>query len=209
MILKEISETIKRWFVAGILILVPAVVTYLVLAFLFEKVDSLLHPALDKLLGYQIPGLGILILVLVILLLGMLGRSVIGRKIVTVWEKFLIRLPITRTLYSASKQLLETFTVPDTSAYKRVVLVEYPKEGVFVLAFSARDTTLMRAGIEGDFCAVFIPSTPTPFTGFVAMIKKNNIFPIEMSVEEALKFLVSGGIATPGQFLVDNKTKVE
>jgi len=209
MILKAISETLKRWFVAGILILVPAVVTYLVLAFVFQKVDNLLLPTIYKFFGYHIPGLGILILILLILLLGAMTRSVIGGRLVGWWEKLLIKLPFIRTLYSASKQLLETFTVPDTSAYNRVALVEYPKEGVYVLAFIARSTTLVKAKIEGDYSAVFIPSTPTPFTGFVAMIHKNNIFPIDISVEEAVKFLVSGGIATPEQFLTDKDIMVD
>lgn len=209
MIVKIISETLKRWFLAGILILVPAVVTYLVLAFLFQKVDNLLLPAIETFLGYHIPGLGILILILLILLLGGMARSVIGRRLVGLWEKLLIRLPIIRTLYSASKQLLETFAVPDTSAYSRVALVEYPKEGVYVLAFLARPTTLAKAKIAGDYSAVFIPSTPTPFTGFVAMIHKNSIFPIEITIEDALKFIVSGGIATPEQFLIDNDIKVD
>lgn len=209
MIIKTISETIKRWFIAGILIIVPAVVTYLVLALLFQKVDNLLLPAIEKFFGYHIPGLGILILLLLILLLGALTRSVVGIRLLDIWEKLLVKLPIIRTLYSASKQLLETFTVPDTSAYSRVALVEYPKEGVYVLAFIARSTTLERAKIKGEFSAVFIPSTPTPFTGFVAMIHKNNIFPIEMSVEEAVKFLVSGGIATPEQFLTDKDNMVD
>jgi len=209
MVLKQVSDTIKNWFFAGILITVPAVVTYLVLAFLFQKVDNLLLPIIDKFFGYHIPGLGILILFLLILLLGMLARSVIGKRIVNIWEKLLIRLPLIRTLYTASKQLLETFTVPDTSAYKRVALVQYPLPGVYVLGFIARATTLVKAEIEGEFSAVFIPSTPTPFTGFVAMINKNDIFPVDMTVEEALKFLVSGGIATPELFLADNKGKVE
>jgi uncharacterized membrane protein len=128
---------------------------------------------------------------------------------VHIWEKLLIKTPLIRPLYSASKQLLENFTVPDTSTYSRVALVEYPKPEVYVLAFIARKISLNADPLQSNYSAVFIPSTPTPFTGFVAMIENKKIFPLNMSIEEALKFLVSGGIATPEMFLDDTINKAE
>jgi uncharacterized membrane protein len=201
----SITGLIRNRFISGLLIIVPLVISYQVIIFLFTKLDSILNPIVSKYTGYQVPGLGIAVTVLVILLVGFVARSVIGSRLIRVWENFLVKVPVVRTVYGPAKQLLEAFTASSDKSFKRVALVEYPRKGVWIVGFLAQDVDLSSGGIDGEFRAVFIPSTPTPFTGFMAMIPKNDIRPLEMQVEEAVKFLVSGGVACPQIFLPNVK----
>ncbi len=202
---RSITGLIRNRFISGLLIIVPLVISYQVIIFLFTKLDSILNPLVSKYTGYQIPGLGIAVTVLVIMLVGFVARSVIGSRLFRAWENLLVRVPVVRTVYGPAKQLLEAFTVSSETSFKRVALVQYPRKDVWVIGFLAQDVDLSSGGIEGEFRAVFIPSTPTPFTGFMATIPKNDIRQLEMPVEEAVKFLVSGGVACPQIFLGNAK----
>ncbi len=197
----SIAALIRNRFISGLLIIVPLVISYQVIIFLFTKLDNILSPIVSRYLAYQVPGLGIAVTLLIILLVGFLAHSVIGSRLFRAWENLLVRLPVVRTIYSPAKQLLEAFTTSSETSFKRVALVEYPRKGVWVIGFLSQDVDLSDGGIEGGFKAVFIPSTPTPFTGFMAMIPKEDIRQIEMPVEEAVKFLVSGGVACPASLL--------
>ena len=201
----SITGLIRNRFISGLLIIVPLVISYQVIIFLFTRLDSILNPLVSKYTGYQIPGLGIAVTILVIMVVGFIAHSVIGSRLFHAWERFLTRVPVVRTVYSPAKQLLEAFTASSETSFKRVALVEYPRKGVWIVGFLAQDVDLSGGGIDGEFRAVFIPSTPTPFTGFMAMIPKNDIRPLEMQVEEAVKFLVSGGVACPQVFLRNAK----
>ncbi len=194
---KSISGLIRNRLISGLLVIVPLVISYQVLRFLLVKLDGFLNPLVSRYIGHEIPGLGIATTLLVVLLVGFIAHSVVGGRLIRAWEGFLIRVPIVRTVYSPAKQLLETFTISADITYKRVALVEYPRKGVWIIGFLAQNVDLTSGGIEDEYQAVFIPSTPTPFTGFVAMIPKSDIRPIDIDVEDALKFLVSGGVACP------------
>jgi uncharacterized membrane protein len=196
-----IRQVIRRYFVSGILVIVPLIITYIVLRFLFNSIDGILSPVLANWLGYYKPGLGILVTVLLILLTGILTRGLVGSRLVHYWEKLLAALPLVRTIYSAAKQLLISVAGPQTGEYNRVAIVPYPRVGVYAFAFVAGSVTLENAKIEGEHVAVFIPSTPTPFTGFVVIVNKEDIHPTDITIEEAIKFLVSGGIAVPQRLL--------
>jgi uncharacterized membrane protein len=198
---RSITGLIRNRFISGLLIIVPLVISYQVLSFLLAKLDGLLSPVFSKYLGYEIPGLGILVTLLIVLLVGFVAHSVIGGKLIRTWEGIIERIPLVRTVYIPAKQLLKTITPKSESSFKRVALVEYPRKNVWVIGFLATDVDLTSGGIEGDYRAVFIASTPTPFTGFMAMIPREDIHPIDMPVEEAIKFLVSGGVACPKTWL--------
>lgn len=198
---RSITGLIRNRFISGLLIIVPLVISYQVLSFLLAKLDGLLSPVFTRYFGYAIPGLGIAVTVLIVLLVGFVAHSVIGSKLIQTWEGLVERIPLVRTVYIPAKQLLKTITPQSESSFKRVALVEYPRKHVWVIGFLANDVDLSSGGIEGDYRAVFIASTPTPFTGFMAMIPKDDIHPLDMSVEEAIKFLVSGGVACPKMWL--------
>jgi uncharacterized membrane protein len=192
-----VKSGIKRYFLAGLLVIVPLIITYVVLRFFLSAIDGILSPLLIKYLGYDIPGLGIAITVVIIFLAGILTRGVIGREMVNLWERFLTALPFVRTVYSAAKQLLVSVSEPKASMFQRVVIIPYPRKDVYTFAFAANEVSLDKFGVIGDYVAVFVPSTPTPFTGYLAMIKKEEVYPTNIGVEEAVKFIVSGGIVVP------------
>ena len=196
-ILSYIKSGIKRYFLSGILVIVPLIITYVVLRFFLSAIDGILSPLLVKYLGYDIPGLGIVITIIIVFVAGILTRGVLGRGAVSLWERFLSSLPLVRTIYSAAKQLLISVAEPKESMFQRVVIIPYPRLGMYSLAFAANEVSLDRQGVIGDYVAVFIPSTPTPFTGYMLMVKKDEVVPTNMSVEEAVKFIVSGGIVVP------------
>ena len=183
------------------MVIVPLIITYVVLRFLLSSIDGLLSPALIKYLGYDIPGLGIVIVILLIIVTGVLTHGVIGRQLVSLWDRLLGRVPFVRTIYLASKQLLQSITNPQESMFQRVVIVPYPRSGMYTLAFASSEVTLDSVPGNGSFVAVFVPSTPTPFTGFTYLVKKEEVYPTNISVEDAVKFIVSGGIVTPDSIL--------
>ena len=198
---RSIASTVRNRFISGLLVTVPLVISYQVLSYLLSRLDGMLNPIVTDYLGYKIPGLGIAVTILLVLMVGVLARSVVGGRLVRAWESLMTRVPLVRTVYSPAKQLLETFTLRSKSSFKRVAFVEYPRKGVWVIGFLAQSVDLNKRGIDGEHVAVFIPSTPTPFTGFMAMIPKNDIRQSDMPVEEAVKFLVSGGVACPAEML--------
>jgi len=188
---------IKRYFVSGVLVVVPIILTIVVIKFIFETVDGLLQPLLQKLLGYSIPGLGIVVTFLLIILAGLLTRNFIGAEIHRLVEKLLTRLPIIRTIYSAAKQLLEAIALPSMSSFKEVVLIEYPRKDAYVICFISQKFKLEKDGQLRDFMAIFVPSTPTPISGMVIIVPAEDVIYLDMTIEEAIKYLVSGGVVSP------------
>jgi uncharacterized membrane protein len=180
--------------------MVPLIITIMVLRFFFTKVDGILSPFMVKLVGYKIPGLGLVATILLIFLAGFLTANVIGSRLFRIWEIFLIRMPLVRTIYGSSKKLVEAVAATDKYTFKQVVLVEFPRKGIYYLAFLTNEVQIKMEGRTEDFVTVFIPSTPTPFTGWTLLFRKDEIIPLDMSVEDGVKFFVSGGIASPQMF---------
>ncbi len=193
----KLSFGIKRYFISGVLVVVPVILTYIVLKFLFESLDGLLQPIIHSLLGYYIPGLGVFTTLLLIIFAGILTRNFIGAKLFQIGDKILDRVPIIRPIYSAAKQLLSAVAEPSMSSFKEVALVEYPRKGVYALGFISNKIKMNVNDKEEEFIALFMPSTPTPISGMVIVVPKADVIPLEMTVEAGFKFLVSGGVASP------------
>jgi uncharacterized membrane protein len=192
-----ILDTVRRMFVSGVLVIVPIIATVIVLNFLFHTVDGILSPVLERFLGYSIPGMGLLATILLILLAGAFARNVIGSRLFSVGELLFVRTPLVRTVYSAAKQLVEAITLPQRKVFQRAVLVEYPRKGIYAIGFAAAKTLLNDGPLAGKLVAIFVPSTPTPVTGFVIMVPADEVYELDISTENVIKMLVSGGIATP------------
>lgn len=188
---------VKRYFLSGVLVVVPIILTYIVLRFLFSTIDDILRPALEHLLGYSLPGLGLVTTLLLILLAGVITRSFIGHKIYQLGDRLLARLPIIRTVYLAAKQLLEAIAGPSIESFKETALVQYPRQGTWALGFISNRISYQFKSGSGKYVSVFIPSTPTPISGMVVLVPESDIILLTMTVEEAVKFLVSGGVASP------------
>jgi len=198
---KVVGDIIRRQFLSGVLVVVPLILTYVVLRFLFEAIDGILSPYLEKFFHYSIPGLGIITTILIIILTGFFVRSIVGAWVYKYGDKFLAKMPIVRIFYLAAKQLMEALTIPQYAAFKEVVMFEYPRRGVYAIGFStARIDYVIDDGERKKLVGIFVPSTPTPISGIVIFVPENDVIPINLTIEEGLKLLVSGGIVAPPEF---------
>jgi len=195
----RITAVLKRYFLSGVLVVVPLILTYLVLEFLFEAVDGVLKPLLSRVLGYYVTGLGVLVTILLVLLAGFFTRSLIGWRVYSLGDRILRRMPLIRPIYGAAKQLLEAVALPSAKSFREVALIEYPRRGTWALCFvSNRLDVKHQVGGESErYVTVFIPSSPTPVSGWVVLARAEEVLPVEMTVEEAVTFVVSGGVASP------------
>ncbi len=205
----KLNTVLRRYFLGGILVIVPLIITILVLRFLFEGIDGLLSPFITGLIHYKIPGLGIAATIILIFLAGFLTANVIGSRLFKIWEIFLIKTPLVRTIYSSSKQLIEAITTTDKHSFKQVVLVEFSRKGMFCLGFLTREIKANFDDEPNELIAVFIPSTPTPISGFTMLFPKEKVTPLEMTVEQGIKFFVSGGITAPEIFCQKDAPAIE
>lgn len=196
-ILSKTLSVLKRYFVSGVLVVVPLILTYIVLKFMFEAVDGLLQPLFHGIFGYFIPGLGVLTTLLIIILAGILTRNFIGAMLYDFGDRILARLPIIRTVYMSTKQLIEAVSGPAVSSFKEVALVEYPRRGAWALSFVSNRIESDVEGVTKKFVALFIPSTPTPISGMIVLVPAEDVVVVDMTIEEGIKFLVSGGVASP------------
>jgi uncharacterized membrane protein len=202
----KFKYVLKKNFISGLLVTVPLIVTYLVLRILFNALDGLLRPIVYGLLGYDIPGLGAVVTILLILLAGIIATNFVGARLFHFGDRFLARTPLVRIIYTAVKQLVASLLAPQMKAFSEVALIEYPRPGIYAIGFLSGESRLRAStsGAEADVRMVFIPSTPTPISGFVVFVPKTDIYPIDMSPEEAIKLVVSGGIVAPPVITMDN-----
>jgi uncharacterized membrane protein len=195
---RQLLAAVRRHFTGGVLVTVPVVVTLYVLYFLFQKVDGLLSPLLHRILGYSVPGMGLLATLLLIVLAGILiHQSPFGSRLYALGEILFIRTPLVRAIYSAIKQLVEAFTFPKKKMFDQVVFIEYPRKGILTMAFASSSVVVAVNGTRSEYLTVFVPSTPTPVTGWMVLVPREEVIPIDLTIEEAAKILMSGGIATP------------
>ncbi|MBI4287096.1 MAG: DUF502 domain-containing protein [Chloroflexi bacterium] len=187
---------LRRSLTAGLLLLVPVGITYWVLSFTFRFLDGLFDPLAQRVLGKTIPGLGILLLLLLVYLAGLVASNFVGRAIIRAGQGALLRIPLVNTIYNASKQLIESFSGEARQGFKRVVLIEYPRQGVWTLGFltgTTSDETGMVLGI------IYIPTTPTPTSGAMVILPMTDIHDTDLTVQQALGIVFSGGITSPPQ----------
>jgi uncharacterized membrane protein len=193
----SIGSLLRRWFFSGLLVVVPLVVTYIVLRMFFKAVDGILAPVVATLYGKPIPGLGLLVTFLLVMLAGAIAAGVGGGRLIRLWEGWLSRIPLIRVIYGGAKQMLESISRSGGSSFQQVGLVEYPRAGLYSICFLANRLPIHTNGREDLRVTAFIPSTPTPFTGSLILVKPEEIIPIDLSVEDAIKLIVSGGILVP------------
>ncbi len=187
---------LRTYLVAGLLVILPLGVTVLVLLALFRFLDSLLAPLFQYLLQRSVPGLGLVAGILMILLTGAFASNVLGRRVVTLFDRAIMRIPIVRTVYSAIRQLTDSVFMQNRSAFKRAILVEYPRQGLYSVGF-VTGVTAGEGTSEDRLLNVFMMHTPNPTTGILCLVPESQAISLDMSVEAALKLVVSGGIVAP------------
>ena len=194
---------IRKWLLSGLLVIVPLAITVWVLQSIIGTLDQTLlilpdswQP--DKLLGFHIPGFGVLLALAMLLVVGGVASNFIGKKLVGWWDNLLHRIPIVRSIYSGVKQVSDTLFSENGNAFRKAVMIQWPREGAWTIAF----VTGVPGGdaanyLLGDYLSVYVPTTPNPTGGYFIMLKSSDCIELKMSVDEALKYIVSMGVVVP------------
>ena len=197
-------KRLRRYLIAGILVWVPLGVTFILLKVVSGQVDKTLTFIPEKfqpevLLGVNIPGLwGLILTILILLITGVFTANFVGRSLVNWWESVLERIPVVRSIYSAAKNFAEIVFSDSSQSFKKVLLIEYPRRGVYSLAFQ---TSTQLGEIQGrtgeDVVCTFVPTTPNPTSGVIIMVPRKDVIELDMEVDEALKMIISLGVVVP------------
>ncbi len=193
----ELKKTIKTRFISGLLVIVPLFIAFAILKFVILTIDNFIKPYLLRVAGqeYDFPFIGLGLTIMLIILTGILTTNVIGQRLLKIWENILLKIPFFNVIYSAAKKLLEGFASSDNRTFEKVVMVEFPRKGLYALGFLANSLKIHSAAGERTFWSVFIASTPTPFSGIVILVPEEEATVLDMSVDEAIKYFVSGSVA--------------
>jgi uncharacterized membrane protein len=200
-----VKKKIKTTFLTGIAAIIPVGVTVYILFHIISMMDNLLRiiPVRfqpDELLSFHIPGLGVIFTLVLIFIVGLITKSYLGNKLVASGEWFVGKIPFVRSIYQALKQLVDTVFSDKSQSFKKVVLIEYPRRGMYALAFVTSETSgEVQAGTAQKCINLFIPTTPNPTSGFYIMVPEDDVKHMDMTVEEAFKLIISGGIASPNR----------
>ncbi|MCS7232974.1 MAG: DUF502 domain-containing protein [Synergistetes bacterium] len=188
---------LRHYFFAGLILVVPFSITLYVFYQIFLWIDANLGKIVPKITGYQIPGISFIFLGLLIvltILIGMLTANYIGKRLVSFFEGLLSMIPLVRGIYMTVKQILEVILVKGESSFREVVLVEFPRKGMYCIGFVTSKRCGKLASKDEDIMIVFIPTTPNPTSGFMVLIPSSEAIPLSISVNQALKLVVSGGV---------------
>ena len=202
-----LKKALKKNLIAGLLVTIPAGLTYMILAFVITRVDRIMDPAINRVFGPQglhileewhIPGMGFLLLGLFIIGVGLVGTNFIGKKFVAIGEKILHKIPVVRVIYTSIKKVVDTISLAETASFQKVVLITYPREPLKTLGIVCCNTPEGITNSTGEkMLNVFVPTSPNPTTGFLFMIPEKDAIAMDMSVEEGLKMIISFGMTNP------------
>ena len=193
----------RKYFITGLLVLVPLVITLWVLNLIIGTLDQsllLLPPQWrpELLLGFNLPGVGTILTLVIIFITGLVTRNFIGNRLLLLWELLLQRIPVVNSIYSSVKQVSDTLFSSSGNAFRKALLVQYPREGVWTIAFQTGvPGGDVKNHLSGDYVSVYVPTTPNPTSGFFLMLKREETIELNMSVDEALKYIVSMGVVAP------------
>lgn len=193
----------RKYFVTGLLILVPLAITLWVLNLIISTMDQSLLLLPERwqpkaVFGFNIPGLGTILTLVVVFLTGLLTRNFIGKQVVHAWEMLLTRIPIVSSIYSSVKQVSDTLFSSSGNAFRKAVLVQYPRQGAWTIAFlTGTPGGDVKNHLAGDYVSIYVPTTPNPTSGFFLMVPRSEVIELNMSVDAALKYIVSMGVVAP------------
>ena len=199
---------LRKWLFTGLLVIVPGAITISVLHWIVGMLDQTLlilpeawHP--DRLLGFHIPGFGVLLTLLILLVTGAVASNFAGRKLVAWGDHLVSRIPVVRSIYSSVKQVSDTLFSESGNAFRTAVLVQWPREGVWTVAFvTGAPSGEVAAYLRDEFVSVYVPTTPNPTGGYFVMVRKSDCVELEMSVDAALRYIVSMGVVAPADPLL-------
>ena len=193
----------RKYFITGLLILVPLAITAWVLSLVINTMDQSLLFVPERwqphtLIGFDIPGLGTLLTIVIVFLTGLLTNNLVGNYVVRMWEKLLKRIPLVNSLYSSVKQVTDTLFSSSGNAFRKAVLIPYPHQNSYTIAFlTGTPGGDVKNHLVGDYVSVYVPTTPNPTSGFFLMLARKDVVELDMSVDAALKYIVSMGVVAP------------
>lgn len=193
----------KKYFITGLLVLVPLIITVWVLSTLINTLDQslLLLPEAWRpkaYFGLEIPGLGALLTLLIIFVTGVIATNIFGQQLIVLWESLLSRVPVVKSIYSSVKQVSDTLFSDSGNAFRKAVLVQYPREGSWTIAFITGVPGVdVSSHLQGEYVSIYVPTTPNPTSGFFLILSKSDVIELEMSVDQALKYIISMGTVVP------------
>ncbi len=189
--------------IAGLLVWLPLAATVVIVKLMIDLLDKIIlilpyeyQP--ESILGFYIPGFGLILALGVLVLTGMLAANLLGKELVALWESILSRIPIVRSIYNAVKQIAATVLTSKGKSFRKVVIAEYPRKGIWSIGFLTNETVAIECeGMDTEMRAVFLPTTPNPTSGFIILFPKQEIIELDMSVEDGFKFIISIGVVVP------------
>lgn len=205
----------KRYFITGLLIWVPLGLTAWVLKFLIGTMDQsllLLPDSLQpkQLLGMNIPGIGTGLTLLIVFITGLLTANIIGQKLVSFWEGVLWRIPVVKSIYWGIKQVSDTIFSSQGEAFRKALLVQYPRKGAWTIAFmTGQPGGDVTNHLKGEYISVYVPTTPNPTSGFFLMMPRSDVIELDISVDAALKYIISMGVVSPDSINKDLEQKID
>ena len=194
----------KKYFITGLLVWVPLGITLWVLHLLVSSMDQTLLLLPERyqtasLFGVHIPGMGVLLSLLILFVTGLITANFIGQRLLLFWESVLGRIPVVKSIYNSVKQVSDTLFSSNGHAFRQALLVQYPREGSWTIAFlTGRPGGDVINHLQGDYLSVYVPTTPNPTSGFFLMMPEKDVIVLDMSVDEALKYIISMGVVAPG-----------
>ena len=203
-------KRLRNYFISGLLFWVPLALTVFVIKFFLELINNLVPqkylPEAIFNLDTTIPGSGIILVLIVILITGVLVTNILGRKLVALWERVLNKIPGFRNVYNVLKKVSDTVFNTSTESFRKAFLIQYPSKGIWVIAFQSGDYKGEAESIIGEeIMNLFVPTTPNPTSGFFVMMAKKDAFELDMSVEEAFKLVISAGVVTPNSVKIKDE----
>jgi uncharacterized membrane protein len=199
-----VAGRLRAYFLTGILVTAPISITILVTWLFIDFVDQKVTPLIphdynpENYLPFSLPGFGLLIVVVLLILVGMLTAGFLGKLLVKISENIMARMPVVSGIYSAVKQIFETVLAQKSQAFREAVLIEYPRRGIWAIGFVSGTTKGEVQNLTEETCVnIFLPTTPNPTSGFLLFVPKSELIPLNMTVEQAVKMVISGGIVTP------------
>ena len=206
---------VRRYLLAGLVVWLPILATFGILRFIIDLLDQTLSlvPAAyqpEQLFGFRLPGFGVLLSLILLLITGIVATNILGQRLFIWSEGILDKIPLVRSIYNTSKQVIQAIFGTNSQAFRKVLLVEYPRKGMWSIAFQTGVATTV-IGRDKEMLSIFIPTTPNPTSGFLMMVPKEDVQELSMSIDEALKFIISLGMmqpAEPGEIATQKKPSI-
>jgi len=193
----------RSMFGRGLVLMVPIVITFWVLNMLFSAVDGIASPIFDRVFERHIPGIGFITMIILILIVGALSRNLIGRTVFKSFERLISTIPLARTIYTAMKDIINALQPGKKGrSFREVVLIEYPRQGLQTIGFATNEISIIEKSSQEEMISVYIPNPPNPTSGFLVLVPRQEVKVLDMSVEEGLKLVLSGGIVASANLTI-------